>query len=73
MTKAALLEHIATSGSWLMIFLTRDTGIVRLVGLLGGMGTYVGVGFGRWALCAEGWRWCCRALCCLKLDADEVW
>ena len=32
MTKAALLEHIATSGSWLMIFLTRDTGIVRLVG-----------------------------------------
>lgn len=26
MTKAALLEHIWTSGSWLMIFLTLDTG-----------------------------------------------
>jgi hypothetical protein len=25
MTKAALLEHIWTSGSWLMIFLTLDT------------------------------------------------
>lgn len=71
MMKAALLEHMTMSESWLMIFLTLDTrGQAESESELEVLwlrredeeeGAYTGAGCDLLAPFAEEWRTCCRA------------